>query len=89
MLNLPRIVLAPVEYVPSPSVRFVGRLSVCLLLTAINLAIIVTCAPSLFEVSAYHPVWLIGVIALFASLFGSLLRVWLLLIFRSRFPVAT
>ncbi len=82
MLNLPRFVLAPVEYVPVLSTRFVGRLSGCLLLTVINFAVIVTCAPCLFEVSAHHPVWSTGVVALFASLLGSLLRVWFLLIFR-------
>ena len=84
MLNLPRIVLAPVEYVPLPSIPLAIRLSVCLLLTAMNFAIIATCAPSLLEVSAHHPVWLIGVVALFTSLLGSLLRDWFLLVLRSR-----
>lgn len=85
MLNIPRFVLAPVEFVPVLSKRFAGRLSRCLLLTVFNFAVIVTCAPSLFEVSAHHPLWLVGVIALFASLLGSLLRVWFLLIFRGCF----
>lgn len=85
MLNIPRFVLAPVEFVPVLSTRFAGRLSGCLLLTVFNVATIVTCAPSLFEVSAHHPLWLVGVTALFATLLGSLLRVWFLLIFRGRF----
>ncbi len=85
MLNIPRFVLAPVEFIPVLSTRFAGRLSVCLFLTVFNVAVIVTCAPSLFEVSGHHPLWLVGVIALFASLLGSLLRVWFLLIFRGRF----
>lgn len=84
MLNIPRLFLAPVEFVPVLSTRFAGRLAGCLLLTVFNVAVIVTCAPSLFEVSAHHPLWLVGVIALFASLLGSLLRVWFLLIFRGR-----
>jgi len=85
MLNSPRFVMAPVEFVPVLSTRFAGRLLACLLLTVFNLAVIVTCAPSLFEVSAHHPLWLAGVGALFANLLGSLLRVWFLLIFRGRF----
>jgi uncharacterized integral membrane protein len=84
MLNTPRFVLAPVEFVPVLSIRFAGRLLTCLLLTVFNVAVIVTCSPSLFEVSAHHPLWLVGVIALVASLLGSLLRVWFLLIFRGR-----
>ncbi len=85
MLNIPRFVLAPVEFVPVLSTRFAVRLSGCLLLTVFNVAVIVTCAPSLFEVSAHHPLWFAGVLALVASLLGSLLRVWFLLIFRGRF----
>jgi len=84
VLNIPRFFLSPVEFVPIFFTRFAGRLSVCLVLAAINLAVIVTCAPCLFQVSAHHPVCLTGVVALFASLLGSLLRVWFLLIFRVR-----
>lgn len=85
MLNIPHFVLAPVEFVPVLSTRFAGRMLACLLLSVFNIAVIVTCAPSLFEVSAHHPLWLVGVIAFFASLLGSLLRVWFLLTFRGRF----
>ena len=84
MLNLPRIVVAPGEFLPLLSTRFAVRLSSCLVLTAMNVAVIATCAPCLFQVSAHHPVWFPGVIALFVSLLGSLSRVWFLLIFRSR-----
>jgi len=86
MLNLPRLDLPQVQFVPVLSGRSVARLSGCLVLTAINFAVIVTCAPCLFQVSAHHPVWLSGAAALFAGLLGSLLRVWSLLVFRNRLP---
>ena len=84
MLNHLRFVLTSVEFIPVLSTRFAARLSGCLVLTALNFAVAFTCAPCLAQVSAHHPVWFGGVIALFAGLLGSLLRVWFLLVFGSR-----
>jgi hypothetical protein len=84
MLNLPRIVLAPVEYVPLLYRRFVLRLSLCVVLTAFNAAVIVACGPLLYRASSNHPLWLAGLTLLFSALVASLLRVWVVM-FRSRF----
>ena len=77
MPNIPRLVSAPVDYVPLRSTRFVLRLTLCVLVTAINAAVIADTAAILYRVSAHHPLWLAGVSLLFGSLLLSLLRVWL------------
>lgn len=83
MLNSPRIVLAPVEYVPLLYRRFALRLSICVVLTAFNAAVIIAFGPLLYRISSNHPLWLVALTALFSALVASLLRVWVVM-FRSR-----
>lgn len=77
MPNLTRRVSTPVEYTPLHSTRFVLRLALCVLVTAMNVAVIAYTAPILYRASAHHPVWSTGVSLLYGSLLLSLLRVWL------------
>lgn len=77
MPNLTRLVSTSVDYVPLRTTRFVLRLALCVLVTAMNVAVIAYTAPILYRASAHHPVWSAGVSLLFGSLLLSLLRVWL------------
>ena len=76
MPEVPRVVLAPVEYVPVFSFRFARRVVLCLLLTACNAGVIAFASPPLYGVTAGHPIQSLGVGFLFAALLGSLVRVW-------------
>ena len=78
MSEIPRDVSAPVEYVPVLFPRFALRFAVCLLLTSLDAGVISAFGPPLYRVSADHPSWLAGLILLFATMLGSLLRVWML-----------
>ncbi len=84
MPNLPRTLLAPVQYVPLLCRRFVLPMFFCVALTALNAAVILTFGPLLYRVSSNHPLWLAGLTLLFSALIASLLRVWVEM-FRSRF----
>ena len=77
MPELPRVVLAPVEYVPVFSFRFARQVVLCLLLTAGNIGVITFASPPLYGVTAGHLLRSLGVSSLFAALLGSLVRVWL------------
>lgn len=83
MPEIPRVVSAPVEYVPVLSSGFALRFAVCLLLTSLDAGVISAFGPPLYRVSAGHPSWLAGLALLFATMLGSLLRVWMLT-FRGR-----
>jgi hypothetical protein len=76
MPNIPRIVSAPVEYIPVLSVRFARRLAVCVLVTVLDVAVVTTFGPTLYQVSSGHPAWLAGLAVLFATMFLTLVHVW-------------
>jgi hypothetical protein len=82
MPNIPRIISAPVEYVPL-SARFILRLLISFLLTSLDAGVIAAYGVTLYRVSASHPVWQVGLTFLFAIMLGSLAKVWLLTL-RSR-----
>ena len=77
MPESPRVVFAPVEYVPVFSLRFARRIVLCLLLTAGNIRVITFVSPPIYGVTAGHLLRSLGVSSLFAALLGSLVRVWL------------
>ena len=83
MPEIPRTISARVEYVPIVYCRFTFRFAVCLLLTSLDAGVISAFGPALYRVSADHPSWLAGLALLFATMLGSLLRVWMLA-FRGR-----
>ena len=78
MPNIPRVVLAPVNYLPAFPARFVLRLVLSLLLTSLDAGVIAAYGVTLYRVSAHHPAWFVGLTLLFAIMLGSLARVWLL-----------
>ncbi len=78
MPSIPRIVSAPVDYVPIFSARFVLWLVVSFLLTSLDAVVMAAYGVTLYRVSANHPAWLVGLTLLFAIMLGSLARVWLL-----------
>ena len=49
-----------------------------ILLTVLDSWAVVTFSGTLYRVSAHHPIWLIGIVLLFVSLFASLARTWYL-----------
>jgi membrane glycosyltransferase len=53
------------------------RLSICVLMTALNIAVVTTYAGMLYRATAGHPLQIAGVTVLFAALFASLLHVWI------------
>jgi hypothetical protein len=75
--NIPRIVSAPVEYVPVLSARFARRVAVCVLITVLDVAVITTFGPTLYQVSLGHPFWLAGLAILFATMFFTLVHAWI------------
>jgi hypothetical protein len=77
MPNIPRIVSAPVEYIPVLSVRFARRLAICVLVTVLDVAVVTTFGPRLYQVSSGHPAWLAGLAILFATMFFTLAHVWI------------
>ena len=76
MPNIPRIVSAPVEYIPVLSSRFASRIAICVLLTALDAWVIVAYGPTLYEFSSGHLSWLAALAALLATMLVSLIRVW-------------
>jgi hypothetical protein len=85
MPNIPRIVSAPVEYVPVLSTRFARRVAVCVLVTVLDVAVVTTFAPALYQVSIGRPFWLAGLAILFATMFYTLVDAWIQTL-RGRFP---
>ena len=83
MPNIPRIISAPVEYVPVFSARFILRLLISFLLTSLDAGVIAAYGVTLYRVSANHPVWQVALTFLFAIMLGSLAKVWRLTL-RSR-----
>jgi hypothetical protein len=77
MPNIPRIVSAPVEYIPVLSARFARRLAVCVLVTVLDVAVVTSFGPTLYQVSIGHPFWLAGLTTLFAAMFFTLVHAWL------------
>ena len=77
MPNIPRIVSAPLESIPVLSARFARRLTVCALVTVLDVAVITTFGPSLYRVSFGHPFWLAGLAILFATMFFTLVHAWI------------
>ena len=77
MPNIPRIVSAPVEYIPVLSARFARRVAVCVIVTVLDAAVIATFGPTLYQVSLGHPFWLAGLAILFATMFFTLAHVWI------------
>lgn len=77
MPNIPRIVSAPVEYTPVLSTRFVRRVAVCVLVTVLDVAVIATFGPALYQVSIGHSFWLAGLAILFAAMFFTLVHAWI------------
>ena len=58
--------------------RNTARVAISVLLTVLDSWAVVVFGGTLCHVSAHHPVWLIGIVLLFVSLFASLARTWYL-----------
>jgi hypothetical protein len=58
--------------------RNTARVTISILLTVLDSWAVVAFGCTLYHVSAHHPVWLIGIVLLFLSLFASLARAWYL-----------
>ena len=58
--------------------RNTARVAISILLTVLDSWAVVAFGGTLYRVSAHHPVWLIGIVLLFVSLFASLARTWYL-----------
>ena len=58
--------------------RSTARLAISILLTVLNSWAVIAFGGTLYRVSAHHPIWLIGIVVLFVSLFASLARTWYL-----------
>ena len=58
--------------------RNTARVAISILLTVLDSWAIVAFGGTLYHVSAHHPVWLMGIVLLFVSLFASLARTWYL-----------
>ena len=83
MFDFNRVVLAPVEFGPILSFRFVLRCALCLALTALNAGVVEYAGAALYRATAGHPLQMAGVSLFFAALLGSLVRVWIIA-FRTR-----
>jgi len=77
MPNIPRIVSAPVKYIPVLSAPFARRVAVCVLVTMLDVAVIATSGPTLYRVSIGHSFWLAGLATLFATMFFTLAHAWI------------
>ena len=55
-----------------------ARVAMSILLTVLDSWAVVAFGGTLCHVSAHHPIWLIGIVLLFVSLFASLARTWYL-----------
>ncbi|HEY1256036.1 MAG TPA: hypothetical protein VGF01_14775 [Terracidiphilus sp.] len=58
--------------------RNMARVAISILLTVLDSWAVVAFGGTLYRVSAYHSIWLTGIILLFVSLFASLARTWYL-----------
>ena len=77
MPNIPRIISAPVEYIPVLSVRFARRLAVCVLVTVLDVTVVTSFGPALYQVSISHPFCLAGLTMLFGTMFFTLVHAWI------------
>jgi hypothetical protein len=85
MPNFRSIAPTAVAAVPSSRDRYALRVLVSILLTALNVAVTATFGGPLYLATANRPVWFAGVSLLFAALFVSLVRVWIVTLrFRPR-----
>ena len=72
-------IASPSAIADSASVsRNAPRVTISVLLTVLDSWAVVAFGGTLYHVSAYHPVWLTGIVLLFLSLFASLARTWYL-----------
>ena len=58
--------------------RSTARVAISILLTVLDSWAVIAFGGTLYCVSAHHPIWLIGIVVLFVSLFASLARTWYL-----------
>jgi len=58
--------------------RNTAPVAISILLTVIDSWAVVAFGGTLCHLSAHHPIWLTGIVLLFASLFASLARTWYL-----------
>jgi hypothetical protein len=58
--------------------RNAPRVTISVLLTVLDSWAVVAFGGTLYRISAHHPIWFIGVVLLFVSLFASLARTWYL-----------
>jgi hypothetical protein len=85
MPNFRSIAPTAVAAVPSFRDRYALRVLVSVLLTALNVAVTAISSGPLYLATANRPVWFVGVSLLFAALFVSLVRVWIVTLrFRPR-----
>ena len=73
--------IASMSAVAEPALipRSTARVAISILLTVLDSwAVVVFLGGMLCNVSAHHPIWLIGIVLLFVSLFASLARTWYL-----------
>ena len=72
--------IASMSAVAEPALipRSTARVAISILLTVLDSWAVVVFGGTLCHVSAHHPVWLIGIVLLFVSLFASLERTWYL-----------
>jgi hypothetical protein len=61
-----------------PVLRNTARVAISVLLTVFDSWAVIAFGGTLYRVSAYHPIWLAGIVLLFVSLFASLARAWYL-----------
>jgi hypothetical protein len=76
MPNIPRSISAPVEYIPVLSTRFVGRVAICVIVTLLDIAVVASFGPALYQVSIGHSIWQVGLAILFAAMFLTLVHAW-------------
>lgn len=55
-----------------------ARVAISVLLTVLDSWAVIAFGGTLCRVSAYHPIWLTGIVLLFVSLFASLAKTWYL-----------
>ena len=77
MSNLRSIASTQTEQVNITVVRNPVRLANCVLLTALNVAVVGHFGETLYRFTAGHPLRFAGVTLLLVALFASLLRVWI------------
>ena len=77
MPNSRSIAPTAVAGVPNSRDRYALRVLISILLTALNVAVAAIFGGPLYLATANRPVWFAGVSLLFAALFVSLVRVWI------------